>query len=867
MAESAVGTVLGSVGNLAIQETRFLCGVTVEVAFLKDELMRLQGYLKDADSKRRSGHRGVAVLVSQIKDAAYDAHNVIEAANYMDKRNRLKKGFMGAISRYARLPSDLVTLHKIGAEIQRVRRKLNEIFQSAHRLKIDLDNTVLVTGQVEDELADLGLQNYEDDVVVIGFQDEYKEIAEKLVHEGHMLSAVSIVAMGGAGKTTLARKVYTSSIVKQHFDNIAWVTVSQKFKGVNLLKDIMRQIIGSKDESIDRMQECEVGKKINEFLSQKRYLVVLDDVWEEDTWDQLNRTVKAFPDANNGSRVLLTTRKEKVANHVEMKTHVHVLKGLDEEKSWELFNSKALPSYRRSVIGDVAEFEDLGRLLARKCDGLPLALAVLGGYLSKNLCIQAWSDILKCWPSTKNTQMMRDILARSFMDMKNHYLRSCFLYLAIFPEDYRINVSVLIELWIAEGLIPNAPKHAQKETAYKYVAELAQRSLVQITCRSRAHGWLEEIRVHDMLRDWCIEEARQDGFLNIIDKTTGQVGESSTDVMISYRSSYQDFNGHNLHSTPNLRALIGFDFESIISLLKQRFLRVLHIENSALKDLSRAIDGCVHLRYLGLIRCVVPASQISSIGQHLYLQTIDMRGTFVTIPRSMWAIPSLRHVYIYGIISPLKGVLQTNLETLWLCLGSDSSKFCNLDIVRILGQMTQLTTLSLEIDPPMSAEVMNIFANMPRLVDVELSKLSVIDKLPECHHFPQSLRSFSLTAYAINQDPMPVLEKLQCLVVLKLDGYSEKSMSCSAYGFPRLQDLNLEEFFYTEEWNIEAGAMPKLSHLILFRFPKMSKLPEGLLHLPSLNHLELCKVSLIPVGDDNTMNELQQKGCEVIITE
>jgi hypothetical protein len=229
----------------------------------------------------------------------------------------------------------------------------------------------------------------------------------------------------------------------------------------------------------------------------------------------------------------------------------------------------------------------------------------------------------------------------------------------------------------------------------------------------------------------------------------------------------------------------------------------------------------------------------------------------------MWAIPSLRQVYLYGIISPLKGVQQTKLQTLWLCLGSDSNKFCNLDMVRIFGQMTQLTTLSLEIDPPMSAEVMNVFVNMPHLVDVELSKFSVLDKLPECHHFPQRLRSFTLTAYAIKQDPMPVLEKLPCLVVLKLDGYSGRSMSCSAWGFPRLQELNLEEFFYTEEWKIEAGAMPKLSHLILFRFPKMSKLPEGLLQLPSLNHLKLYKVSLIPVGDDNTMNELQQKGCEV----
>jgi hypothetical protein len=392
-----------------------------------------------------------------------------------------------------------------------------------------LDNTVVVSGQVEDEFPQgwgLRHQNYEDDVVVVGFMDECKEITDKLVHEGQNLSVVSIVAMGGAGKTTLARKVYTSSRVKQHFNTVAWVTVSQKFNGADLLKEIMKQIIGEKDELIDQMQEYEVGKKINGFLLERRYLVVLDDVWEEDTWDQLNRTIKAFPDTNNGSKVLLTTRKEKVANHIEMPTHVHVLKELDQEKSWELFSSKAIPTYRRSVIGDVSDLEQLGRLLARKCDGLPLALAVLGGYLSKNLNLEAWSETLSCWPSTRNTQLMHNILARSYKDMTDHYLRSCFLYLASFPEDFRIDVSVLIALWIAEDFIPQAPKHEQEETARKYVAELAQRSLLQVTRRSMAHGWIEQIGVHDILRDWCVEEARQDGFLDVIDKISGHVHDA-----------------------------------------------------------------------------------------------------------------------------------------------------------------------------------------------------------------------------------------------------------------------------------------------------------------------------------------------------
>ncbi|XP_037469179.1 putative disease resistance protein At1g58400 [Triticum dicoccoides] len=547
MAESAISAVLGNVSTLALQETTLLCGASSEVEFLKHELNRLQGFLRDADNKQRRGDEGAAILVSQIKDAAYEADNVMEAAEYMCKRNRLKKGFMGAIARYGCLPSDLSTLHKVGVEIKSIRRNISEIFEYATRLKIvdDLD----------------------------------------------------------------------------------------------------------------------------------------------------------------------------VANHVPMPTNVHPLKKLDEEKSWELFSSKALPSYKRSAIRNVDEFEKLGKRLAKKCDGLPLALAVLGGYLSKNLNAQIWSDILSDWPSTKNGQMMRDILARSYKDLPNHYLRTCFLYLAAFPEDYEINVAYLIELWIAESFIPHTPNHTLEETAQRYVTELAQRSLVQVVDRSRAHGWIEGIRIQDILHDWCIEEARQDGFLDAMDKTA-------------------------------------------VSLPKLRFLRVLCVENSALKDFS---------------------------------------------------------------------------------------------------SMNQLTTFSLSMHPNIPAEVLNIFANMPHLVDISLHQFDVLDKMPA--EFPQSVRRLVLVAHVIKEDPMPVLEKLPRLVVLELSGYKGLTMCCSSQGFPRLQKLRLGSFSI-QEWRMEEGTMPKLFHLTLWDCEKMGKLPVGLLHLPSLGRLELIYMPQIS-EDDITLKELQQKGCEV----
>ncbi|XBH65907.1 hypothetical protein VPH35_119398 [Triticum aestivum] len=567
MAESAIGIVLGNVNNLAVRETCLLCGVTLEVTFLKDELMRLQGSL--------------------IRDAAYEAENVIEAADYMKKRNMIKKGFMGAISR----------------------RKLDEIFQSIERLNIDLDSHVM-----DDSVEDCGLmhQHCKDDVTMVGFEDEYKEIVDTLVEGENMLSVVSIVAMGGAGKITLARKVYTSSGVKQHFESLVWVTVSQKLMVIDLLKEILKQILSDGDQStkIDDMNEYEVGKKIHDILIKKRYLLVLDDVWETDTWEQTNRTIKAFPDAANCSRVLLTTRKGDVANHVEMPTHIHALRSLDEEKSWELFSNRALPSYKRSGIRDLDKYEELGRKLTRKCDGLPLSLAVLGGYLSKNLNTQSWSDVLLCWPSTKDTQMMRGIIARSYKDLPNHYLRSCVLYLAAFPEDYIISVSALINLWIAEGFIPHTPKHTLEKTARMYVTLLAQRSLVQVVRTSSIYGWIEEIRIHNILRDWCIEKATQDGFLDVIYKTTsGQAGASSSHNQIFYCSSFQNLSGQILQASPNLRAMFGFGLSSV-SFHELRFLRVLHVENSRIKNISEVIGGGDEaekdpMPILGMLPCLV----------------------------------------------------------------------------------------------------------------------------------------------------------------------------------------------------------------------------------------------------------------------
>ncbi|RLN40283.1 putative disease resistance protein [Panicum miliaceum] len=266
----------------------------------------------------------------------------------------------------------------------------------------------------------------------------------------------------------------------------------------------------------------------------------------------------------------------------------------------------------------------------------------------------------------KRSRLKKGIVGAISSDLPNHYLKSCFLYLAVFPEDYSISVLDLIELWIAEGFIPHTTKRKQEQIARKYASELAQRSLVQVVSKCEAHGWIEKIRVHDSLHDWCVEEARYAGFVDVVDSTSGHVGESSSNTMISYRSSFQNYRDGKMNpATPNLRTLVGFGLSSF-SLPKLRFLRVLHVEKSSLINFGSAISGCIHLRYLRLRWCE-HVTLPSSIGQFLYLQTIDLRDTRLeSVPNSIWDIPTLRHVYLERGFSAPKNCPPKELQSLHL---------------------------------------------------------------------------------------------------------------------------------------------------------------------------------------------------------
>ncbi|XXG72074.1 hypothetical protein AAC387_Pa07g1246 [Persea americana] len=159
-------------------------------------------------------------------------------------------------------------------------------------------------------------------------QDDVKILKKQLINKKSSLCVVSIVGMGGSGKTTLAKKVYRD--VSKNFECHAFIYLSQQYR----IKDVLIRILQctmslSREEEMDKLNEQDLGKKLRDHLSGKRYLVVIDDIWTKEAWETLNLVL---PDGLNGSRVMLTTRNKEVALYADPSTPPHEMNLLNDRE-------------------------------------------------------------------------------------------------------------------------------------------------------------------------------------------------------------------------------------------------------------------------------------------------------------------------------------------------------------------------------------------------------------------------------------------------------------------------------------------------------------------------------------------------------
>ncbi|KAK4436697.1 putative late blight resistance proteinR1A-4 [Sesamum alatum] len=360
---------------------------------------------------------------------------------------------------------------------------------------------------------------------------------------------VSIVGMGGIGKTTLARTIFDDPLIVQNFEIRAWVTISQEYdmretllallhvteilfgkrkqedsaNNVAKLVDIMskhsdEQGKGKQEDSASKFvkfveamskhSDEQLGEQLRKNLYGRRYFIVMDDMWSSKVWDEVR---KYLPDTSNKSRIVITTRLSNVAVNFDSDAP-HEMDFLDEDKSWSLFCDKVF-------LGEACPLElvEIGKQIAQSCKGLPLALVVIGGLLAKSQrTIEQWKDVAENLASIINLgnhEQCLKILALSYRHLPIH-LKPCFLYMATFPEDCEIRISRLIKLWIAEGFVNPVVPNSLEDIAMEYLKELIDRNLL-IVRQQGTLGKMKSCIIHDLLRDLCLREAQKENFLCI----------------------------------------------------------------------------------------------------------------------------------------------------------------------------------------------------------------------------------------------------------------------------------------------------------------------------------------------------------------
>ncbi|KAJ4719014.1 Disease resistance protein [Melia azedarach] len=719
---------------------------------------------------------------------------------------------------------------------------------------------------------------------------------------------ISIVGMGGIGKTTLAQLAYNDDEVKKVFDKIIWVCVSDPFDEFRIAKAIIEAFERS-NPNLGQFQS--LLEQINASILRKKFLLVLDDVWTEDhnKWEPFKNCLK---NGLHGSKILVTTRKETVAKMMNSVDIINI-KELSYNECRLLFKKLAFSG--RSPL-ECEKLEEIGRKVVHKCKGLPLAAKAIGSLLCFKKNKEEWQSILdsELWKLEEFEKGICPPLLLSYNDLPSK-IKSCFSYCAVFVKDSIIDKDELIKLWMAEGYLVAEGNKEMEIVGDGYFDYLATRSFFQ-EFNTDSNGNVYSCKMHDIVHDLAQFVSRNEcASIEICDPDSSLTSTSFDKVRHSTLVLKRDTSFPvSIFSAQKLRSLFihvwsgrcqGKVFDSLTC------LRALSISGSlSFLEISKGIEKLIHLRYLCLHYRNIKELPEACCG--LYnLQTLDIRECYElkTLPERVHKLVNLRHLLleIYQLHYMPKGIERlTGLRSLAEFVvsgdGQYGGKACNIGSLKHLNHLRgslqirglgnvidveearkaelekkkNLSSLTLLFTPTRESEIevdneaiIEALTPTPKLEELEI--LSYRGKmLPNWLMSLTNLKNLSLKD-CHNCESVPFLGKfpfLECIFIslmesvkrvgyeflgIKSDHVTSSSSSSPVIAFPKLKFLNFSNRHEWEEWDFGITSsgkediiiMPHLNHLRITDCPKLKALPDHLLQSTTLKTISIIRCPIL----------------------
>ncbi|XP_019179889.1 PREDICTED: putative late blight resistance protein homolog R1A-10 isoform X2 [Ipomoea nil] len=807
------------------------------IPFNKDLIQSLHaklGFLIQLfDEFRMDGVEAIKDLETELRDVAFRVEDEIEL--YVVHLCKEADQEMGQEDTEAKKTQHS---HRLSHVLQQSIEDIDAIKEEVEKVMMEYKHDIAAQGRKttldvipksDDELVKMdssGSSNHASHTedIMVGKNNEFDTIMKMLIqHPSKQREVVSIQGMGGIGKTTLARRVFENPSIVSNFDRQLWVVVSQHHNKRQMLLDLL----GSKD-NVNNSDDGDLALQLYQSLKGQRYFVVMDDVWSIESWNDVN---SCFPDDINGSRVLLTTRVAEVATYIGSNNYFsHQMHLLDQSESWELFHKKACKSHS-------VEFETIGRPIVEKCNGLPLAIVVVAGLFSKLNTLVEWKNtanaLISSSTSTLDDEECWRILSLSYSHLP-HNLKACFLYLGVFPEDYKINANNLARLWAAEGLVKAFKNESFEAVAKRYINELMDRNLILVSTRSSCGRKIKEFKVHDLLHAFCVREGQNQCLLYVADESGCNFPEKGVRWIRMQRVSFQDFGISALLSlSKHCRSIFYFlewhKYHSI-SLVFFSLLRVLYV--TEFRSPSPTVH--IHLRYLQIFRDFDPLDSLVSKAWNLQTFSVSAGLKDLKLPQVQYI--SCRVLYdlpksVHRNLQVISGLLSNDCDQESLTkvpylkkvsIIISKTNDCTKDLVCLL----QLESLSLWVRtwtstyviPDRMAQIINnilLLKNIRKLrfdfIESKWEVINVLSKLPR-------LEVLKLRYCELGEKwEVPENVKFCHLICLQIRSVNLKHLEVGADNFPKLEHLFLEDCY------------------------KLREIPNSFAEIPTLNLIQLEK--------------------------